>query len=203
MSSRATMSFGILGGLSLQNLNGKDLFGEKLDNDLIPGYHAGVNLQIPVAPEFYFQPGFLFSVKGAKSTTGGTTTTTKLSYLELPLNVVYKGRLGGGFVMLGFGPYIGYGIGGTVTTKNGSMEVKRDIEFTNTVGLTDPLTTPYFKRIDAGGNILFGYEMASGVFFQANAQLGMLKINPEYKILPDDKSVLKNTGFGLSFGYRL
>jgi hypothetical protein len=30
----------------------------------------------------------------------------------------------------------------------------------------------------------------------------MLDINPEYKILTNDKSALKNTGFGVSLGYR-
>ncbi len=203
MPSKAKMSFGILGGLNLQNLYGKDYLGDNLENDIIPAFHAGINLQIPIAPEFYFQPGLLFSLKGAKNTENLVTNTTRLSYIELPLNAVYKGRLGGGFVMLGFGPYIGYGIGGKVTSKGGAADVARDIEFKNVVELTDPLTTPYFKRLDAGGNIFFGYEMASGMFFNINAQLGMLEINPEYKILPNDKSVVKNTGFGLSLGYRL
>ena len=45
----------------------------------------------------------------------------------------------------------------------------------------DPLTVPYFKAFDAGGNIFAGYEMASGIFFQLNTQFGMLKINPEDK----------------------
>jgi hypothetical protein len=81
--------------------------------------------------------------------------------------------------------------------------VESDIEFKNVVELTDPLTTPYFKALDAGGNIFFGYEMASGLFFHGNTQLGMIGINPEYKILSDDKSIIKNTGFGLSVGYRL
>jgi hypothetical protein len=44
--------------------------------------------------------------------------------------------------------------------------------------------------------------MAGGIFAQFNTQLGLVKINPEYKILTDDKSVVKNTGFGLSLGYR-
>ena len=30
----------------------------------------------------------------------------------------------------------------------------------------------------------------------------MLKINPENKWISDDKSSIKNTGFGLSLGYR-
>ncbi len=203
MPAKAKISFGILGGLNLQNLNGKDYMGDNLENDIIPAFHAGINLQIPVAPEFYFQPGLLFSVKGAKNTETAVTNTVKISYIELPLNVVYKGRLGNGYVLLGFGPYAGYGIGGKETHEGGSGDVERDIEFTNVVELSDPLTTRYFKRLDAGGNIFFGYEMASGMFFHVNAQLGMLEINPEYKILPDDKSVVKNTGFGLSLGYRL
>lgn len=203
MPARGKMSFGILGGVNFQNLNGKDFSGNKLENDLMTGFHAGINLQIPVAPEFYFQPGLIFSVKGAKNTQTSVTNTVKLSYIELPLNVVYKGGLGNGYVLLGFGPYVGYGIGGKVTYESASVDVKRDIEFTNVVELSDPLTTPYYRSLDAGGNIFFGYEMVSGLFFHVNAQLGMTKINPEYKALPDDESIVKNTGFGLSLGYRL
>jgi hypothetical protein len=61
---------------------------------------------------------------------------------------------------------------------------------------------PYYKAFDAGGNLFFGYEMANGISAQMNIQLGMVKINPEYKIIPDDKSSIKNTGFGISLGYR-
>ena len=90
--SSGKMGFGLLGGVNFQNLNGKDASGDKLTNDMILGYHAGVNIQIPIAPEFYFQPGLLFSTKGAKNETTvlGTTftSTTKLMYIELPLNLV-------------------------------------------------------------------------------------------------------------------
>jgi hypothetical protein len=200
------MAVGILGGVNFQNLNGKDFTGDKLENDLIVGFHAGINVQIPVAPEFYFQPGILFSTKGAKYTGSvlGTefTSTTSISYIEVPLNLVYKGLLGNGYVLLGLGPYIGYGIMGKVKTEGGSASVDSDIEFKNVVELTDPLTVPYYKAFDAGGNIFFGYEMAGGIFATLNAQLGMLNINPEYKMISDDKSSIKNTGFGLSLGYR-
>ncbi len=205
-----TMAFaqgvGILGGVNFQNLNGKDYKGDKLTNDMLIGFHAGVNLQIPIAPEFYFQPGLLFSTKGAKNVTDvlGTTytTTTKISYIELPLNLVYKGALGSGFVLVGFGPYVGYGIGGKVKTEGGIIALDNDIEFKNVVELGDPIAVPYVKAFDAGANIFAGYEMSGGLFVQLNAQLGMLKINPEDKRIPDDKTVVKNTGFGLSLGYR-
>ena len=52
-------AFGLLGGINFQNLNGKDISGNNLDNDMIIGYHIGANVQLPIAPEFYFQPGLL------------------------------------------------------------------------------------------------------------------------------------------------
>lgn len=169
-TDKGKTSFAILGGVNFQNLNGKDIAGNKLENDMILGFHAGVNIQIPVAPEFYFQPGLLFTTKGAKN----LTSTYKLSYIELPLNFVYKGLLGNGYVMVGFGPYVGYAI----TTKGGDFGGD-------------------FKAFDAGGNVFAGYELASGIFLQLNTQFGMLNIKNS-----SDKSSIKNTGFGLSIGYR-
>jgi hypothetical protein len=195
-------AFGLLGGVNFQNLNGKDASGDKLDNDMIIGYHVGVNVQIPIAPEFYFQPGLLFSTKGAKSVDGPLTSTYKLSYIELPLNLVYKGLLGTGYVMIGFGPYVGYGIMGKAKIEGGSLSYEDDIEFKNNVESEDPLTTTYFKPLDFGGNVFIGYEMAGGLFFQLNSQLGMLAINPEDNRFPANDLSIKNTGFGLSLGYR-
>lgn len=195
-------SFGILGGVNFQNLNGKDYSGDDLENDMKVGYHIGVNMQIPVAPEFYFQPGLLLSTKGAINNSNSSKITTSLTYIELPLNFLYKGLLGPGYVFIGAGPYLGYGIGGKTNVESGSESNDYDIEFTNAVETTDPLIGSYYKAFDAGGNIFFGYEMAGGIFAQFNAQLGMVNISPEYEILPDDKSSIKNTGFGLSLGYR-
>ena len=199
---KSKMSFGILGGVNFQNLNGKDFSGDKLKNDMITGFHGGVNIMIPVAPEFYFQPGLMYSKKGAKNTYSSITSTTNLSYIEMPLNLVYKATLGKGSFMLGFGPYLAYGIGGTVKTEGGSVSLDQDIKFQSVVETGDPILVPYYKAFDAGGNIFAGYEMANGIFLQLDTQFGMLNINPEYKALTDDKSSTKNTGFGLSLGYR-
>ena len=200
--TQTKISFAILGGVNLQNINGKDWNGDKLNNDLIVGYHIGVNAQIPFAPQFYFQPGLLFTTKGAKWTDGSEITTDRLSYIELPLNVVYKGLLGTGYIMIGFGPYFGYAIGGKSTTDDGSETVKSDIEFTKVVEAGDPTSIRYYKAFDLGGNIFAGYETAGGLFFQLNTQLGMIKINPEDNRITDDQSAYKNIGYGLSVGYR-
>lgn len=196
-------SFGILAGVNFQNLNGKNFDGSSLNNDMIIGFHAGFNAQIPIAPEFYLQPGLLFSTKGAKNTEGEVNSTFELYYLELPLNLVYKGALGNGFIMVGFGPYAGYGIKGKVTHEGGSAgKIESDVKFQNVVEVNDPFTTPYYKALDFGINVFVGYEMANGVFLQLNSQLGLTEINPEDRRIPGGEQSIKNTGFGLSLGYR-
>ncbi|MDZ4750765.1 MAG: outer membrane beta-barrel protein [Flavobacteriales bacterium] len=192
----------ILGGVNFQNLNGKDFEGDKLENDMIIGYHIGVNFAIPVATEFYFQPGVMLSTKGAEDKSGDFSVKSNFSYIEVPLNLVYKPALGNGFLVLGFGPYIGYAVMGKVTSELGSESEETDIEFQNTVESTDSFAVPYARAIDAGANILFGYEMQNGIFLQLNSQFGMLNVNPEDKRITDDKTMVKHTGFGLSLGYR-
>lgn len=192
-------SFAVLGGLNFQNLNGKNAIGNQLDNDLMLGYHAGMNVQIPVAPEFYLQPGLMLSTKGAKNTE--LADKLSLSYIEMPINFVYKALLGNGHFMLGFGPYLAYGLGGKATWESGSGTAEYDVKFKkeNSSGIANTL---YFRPFDAGGNIFAGYELPGGLFFQFNTQLGMLNINWDYELNPNDQSVVKNTGFGLSAGYR-
>ncbi len=185
------MSFGILGGVNFQNLNGKLSSGDKLENDMLLGFHGGVNVQIPIAPEFYFQPGLMFAIKGAKNTYtilgSEFTDETKINYIEVPLNLVYKGALGNGFVMLGFGPYVAYGISGKQIFEGNSLTFERGVDY---------------NAFDAGANIFFGYEMASGIFLQLDTQFGMLNVNPEDGNSSGNNSTAKNTGFGLSLGYR-
>ena len=195
---QAQISFGLQGGVNFQNLNGKDVNGNKLENDLILRYHAGVNIQLQFAPDFLFQPGLLLATKGAQNFAGSIADKHKITYIELPLNVVYKPLLGNGHLLLGFGPYIAFGIGGKGTMGNTDV----DMEFKKVVETTDPDGILYYKAFDAGANIFAGYELKGGIFFQLDTQLGMLKINPEDKRISNDKSSIKNTGFGLSIGYR-
>lgn len=183
-AERGRASFGILGGVNFQNLNG-ELSGDKLENDMLLGFHGGVNIQIPIASEFYFQPGLMFAIKGAKNTYtilgADFTDETRINYIEIPLNLVYKGALSNGFVMLGFGPYLAYGISGKQIIEGSSFTIERGTDY---------------NALDAGANIFAGFEMASGIFLQLDTQLGLVNINPA------DNPTTKNTGFGFSLGYR-
>lgn len=196
--------FGIRAGVNLQNINGKDALGDKLENDLSLGFNLGANYEMMVGTDIYFQPGLLFSTKGAKSEEVflGETLKSKLalSYIELPLNIVFKPLLGTGHMLLGFGPYVGYGIGGKFTFDTPNTSTEWDVKFQSEVTDSDPDDVAYVKAFDAGANFIIGYELASMISIQLNAQLGLIDINPTYPVETDE--TMKNTGFGISLGYR-
>ena len=186
------LSFGVRAGFNLQNLNGKNANGDMLKNGLAPRYHFGVNIEIPIVPEIYLQPNILFSTKGAIV----NSAQINLSYVELPINFIYKPLLGTGHLLLGFGPYFAYAVRGRVNQN----ENKDKITFKSSQSNLDKNLV--IKPFDAGAGMLFGYEFANRLSLQLNVQLGLVNIYPAYDGITNDKSILKNTGFGISGGYR-
>jgi hypothetical protein len=182
----AQTSFGIRAGVNFQNLNGKNN-GHDLENGLKTGVNVGVNAEMGIAPDFYFQPGLLFSTKGANDLMDLDDFSANINYLELPLNLVYKPMLGSGKLIAGFGPYFGYAISGKFKYDDKS----EDIKFGNN-------TEDDLKPLDIGANLLFGYEFMSKISIQMNAQLGLVNLVPD----GDSDNSVKNTGFGFSLGYR-
>jgi hypothetical protein len=204
-ASSEGVTFGIRAGFDLTNLNGKKDNGDKLTNKLQPGFNVGVNAEIPIADEFYIQPNILFSKKGAKNETTilGQTITTKssLSYLSIPIHFLYKGRLGDQQVLLGFGPYFAFGVGGKVKTSVNNSSTTNSVKYKNTVP-SNPGNNAYLKPLDAGASLFAGYGFTEQLSVQLNAQLGLINIESKVNGAPSDKSTLKNTSFGLSLGYR-
>ena len=184
----AQTTFGIRAGLNFHNLNGRDSDDDKYMGKLRTAFHAGANVEFPVAEDFYLQPGILFSLKGAKENGAELPVNINISYIEIPVNFIYKPDLGTGRMLLGFGPYAAFGV--DAKYKLGGMS--EDIEFGSDPG--------QLRRMDAGANLLVGYELANNFSFQLNAQLGL--VNLENRGPGDSNSKLNNTGFGLSFGYR-
>ena len=211
MVSAQGVSFGIRAGVNFQNINGKDMAGDKLTNKLIPGFNAGINVEIPVAPEFYVQPGILFSTKGAnlyeyEGNVVDGSVKLNLSYIEVPINFLFKPALGNGHMVLGFGPYVAYGIMGKqkmdATILGVDVSKDYDVKFQGTVDSSDPIDQVYVRPFDAGANFIIGYETGMGLSAQLNAQLGLLEMIPDYSGLDMKKATQKNTGFGISLGYR-
>lgn len=204
-NSENHIEFGIQSGIQFQNINGTDANDNDLNNDLRIGFNAGVIIAFPVVPEFYIQSGLLFSLKGAtgEETLGGVLMkrNIKINYIELPIHLLYKPILGNGHLILGIGPYIALGISGKVKYEGGGASLTQTIKFKNSVSLTDPGNYSYFRPLDAGADLLVGYEFSNNISFQLNAQLGLIKINPKYEFANNSKTSAKNTGFGLTIGY--
>ncbi len=195
-SADSGITIGVLAGANFQNFYGTNSTGDKIDYNLKVGFHAGINAIIPFAPDLFFQPGLLLSVKGAKQEIlENENRTTSLSYIEIPLDLLFRPQLGDGHILLGVGPYVAYGVAGKETDATyGTLSVK----FLNKADLGND-NYRYYKPFDSGINILFGYEMYNGIILQLNTQLGLLKANSFYL---EDKASKKNIGFGLSAGYR-
>lgn len=199
-------SFGLFGGLNFQNINGKSANGDKLSNSLVTRYRAGINYEIPVAAEFFVRPGLQFITKGTQGPviftdilgTHAINRELIMNYLELPIHLVFKPLLGSGHLLLGFGPYFSYCLGGKAKFDGNGKPEDTDLTFKKTVPNNDANNLTYFKRMDIGADFFVGYELRNKISFTLNSQLGLVNINAKSA----DKTENKNTGFGLSIGYR-
>ncbi|HQG78186.1 MAG TPA: outer membrane beta-barrel protein [Bacteroidales bacterium] len=184
----------------LQTIYGKDFEGKDLNYDLNPGFRAGVNFNIPIAPDLYIQPGLGLALKGfSQEIIAGKRMKESLYYAEIPVNFLFRPQVGNGHMLLGIGPYAGYGVTGSKRYGKDNDKIK----FKSKVSISDLSSAGGFiKPLDAGAGVLFGYELYSGLYFLIDGQLGLLNIYPEYEGLTGNKAVFRNFGFGLSAGFR-
>lgn len=201
------VTVGIRAGANLQKIYGDDFLGKKLEYDWQPGFHAGLTADLLVSELFYLQPGLFYTTKGAQKNNGDVKQTQTLSYIELPLNLLLKPRLGGGKLLVGAGPYVAYGIAGKNKIKSGNAAIELDAVFKEKITAVEYasafLNSAYFvKPWDFGGNVLLGYELKSGFLLQLNGQAGLYKINPRVEGVEADKSKWSNIGVGASIGFK-
>ena len=161
--------------------------------------------------DFYVQPAALYSGKGFKQTDSWFAGTDNellvaVSYVEVPVNLLYKPRLGAGNLLVGAGPYVAYGINGQwqsdtdVAIGDIVIENHGDVIFKNDVMDGEFGAYLYGKPLDYGVNFLVGYEFLQSFAAQLHAQLGVANLKPPVDGVKRD-GMVKNTGFGISLGY--
>lgn len=184
--------FGIVAGPNFSSATTKNTVGNsgKETGDLIVGLRAGVTADLPLADEFFIGTGLLYSGRGNKD---NDNFKTHLSYLQIPINFLFKPEVGNGFLNLGAGPYVAYGVGGKHKGTLGSLsaEWKAFDDASNAIDRK-------LKRFDAGLGIVAGYEMKAGLYLGINADLGLVNA---FDNTDNDRS-WKNTSFGVSVGYK-
>ena len=178
--SAANAQLGIEVGGRMANVTGKDAGDTKMK----AGLQAGVNYAIGIADEFYIQPAVNFVMNGAKSVVSSKDVSANFNYLQVPITFQYKPEVGTGKLVLGVGPYAGFGIG-EVSIKTDGDKVSHDW----------PSGT---KKFDAGAKLQVGYELNNGVYFILNADQGLTKLSD---VSNPPKTF--NSAFGLSLGFRL
>lgn len=148
-----SIRFGAKAGLNIANLVGD----ADETNDAKIGFNFGAVVEIPVTEKFAVQPELLFSTQGVKDDSEGTDVTLKLNYINIPLMAKY-------YVAEGFSLQAGPQIGILVTADVEAQDVEVDVK--------DEISS-----IDFGLNFGAGYQLASGIFFDARYNLGLTSVN--------------------------
>lgn len=208
----AQTKVGIKAGVNFSNMMITNENGNKENTQSTPGFLLGLTADIPVTGDLYIQPAILYSSKGFKQETGGfygsaTNFEVKASYIEVPLNMLYKPRLGAGHLLVGAGPFMAYGTGGNWSSDTdiliGDIRIKGEgnVAFRNDGSIRNDAEYTYGRPLDYGANFLAGYEFFGQLSIQFNAQVGINDLKPEVDGVKREGK-LKNKGFGISLGYK-
>jgi len=187
-----TIDFGVKGGLNLSNqtLSGA---GQSIYSKNLSGFNVGGIMDLGWG-DFSIQPGIFFTTKGYESTpipiTGNQTygggVKTKLNYIQIPVNLLYHIHIVPGLKFyLGGGPYLGYGVSGSISGDGESD----DIHFSKT---TDGFS---YKNPDFGVNFIAGFEIKKTILLDASYGLGLSNITYS------PTATMHNRVLGISVGY--
>jgi hypothetical protein len=186
IQTQAQIKFGPEVGLNLSTMTLKSS-GISLDPKSLIGFHVGVIAEIPLIENFVLQPGVLYSAKGSKYSFDGEDMSISPSFIEIPVNALYKLDIHSAKLLLFAGPYFGFGIGGSYKNSSGSTEIK--------YGSGEDKD---MKPFDLGINIGAGIEI-SKLQLKVQYGLGITNLAP---VTTDDQE-MKIRSFGISMAYLL
>ena len=166
----AQIDFGVKAGLNLANISFSN-FDVEPDTKMLINFQAGVIADINISDNLAIQPGLLLVGKGFKveeEFLGETfKTTANPMYLQVPVNVLYKGNM----FYAGVGPYVGLGLFGKAKYEDSTGSESEDLTFGND-------EADHFAPLDFGANIEAGV-MLNNIRIGAGYALGLANIIPE------------------------
>lgn len=171
-TSNAQMKITPAVGLNMSTVSGAE------GASSIMSFHIGGLVGFGITDNISLQPGIFYSIKGAKQEVFSISATTNLSYLEIPINVVYA--FGESGLSAHAGPYLGM----LMSAKSGSDDVKDS-----------------YKSMDFGLNLGLSYNLPMNLMVRAQYGMGLADINNKDKSGIDKK--LSNSCIGITVGYTL
>ena len=184
---------GLFGGPTLANMF-KKVGGEKSSSNYVLGATGGILLDVPMQRYGSFQPGLNYVGKNSKEEVVNSSgehvqTQTNLSYLELPLNVLFRIPAGSGNATVGTGVAAAVALAGKMKSTGPMTNETKKLTF------GDNATNDY-ARYDFGINVLAGYQFKNDFFITFNYNIGIHRLFVGGD--PDDK--LYNRYFAMRVG---
>jgi hypothetical protein len=179
---------GAVGGINLSFASAKEagvvFHGSPGLRYALGGY---ADISIGQQKDFSFHPSILFSREAYAPDIYSGKTPVRISYLAIPLPVLYHSGLMDKKLFFGFGPYVAIAISGKYIDQGQTIKI---------VFGSDP-NKDDGKRLDFGldGNV--GYQFNEELFFQLRFDLGLRQLYNE----TDTKVHTRN--FGLTCHYLL
>ncbi len=178
--------FGIKVGGNMMMMGKYDVAGTDYTSKYVPGWQAGIFLDLPLSQKLSFMPEVLYSQKGGKvkETIAGTTGEIKLraGYIDVP-------------VLLAFHPSPKFSL---MVGPQASFLVNQSTKiYTNDQLLTSTTEKDDFRPSIAGGILGFGYKITSDVNINARYTMDFQSIAKDD--INQDKA--RFSGFALSLGF--
>jgi len=182
IASQAQLKLGIKAGAGLSNQRINVTEGSIYSSENFKGYHAGIISDLHLGGNFYLQPQVLFSQKGVTLLhTNGHDAQLKMSYLEVPVNLLYKFNLPCGKIFLGAGGAFSYAVAGKQTIDGQKTNLYK--------GDKD------WKREDISLTFTAGFEFNNGLFASVNSQKGLLNTSNVSGVSAKNESLSVSVGY--------
>lgn len=113
--------FGVTAGMNVSNITDMEM-------DSRIGFHVGAKAEYNITDNLYGSAALLFSQKGNKKEEDGEKLTQNPGYLELPIHIGYRFKMGDKVsIFAETGPYFAYGICGK--SKLEVLGLEEDVKF--------------------------------------------------------------------------
>lgn len=211
--SAAQVRWDVKAGLNYSNITAKDGDGNMANTSSVPGVYLGLGVGIPLLSQFSLHPSFVYAKRGfrqpgpASHIAWGQDFEARVSYLELPVDLLYSPKIGPGNLLLAVGPYLGYGTGGrwetsgTVLIGDIMINGNGDIAFQNDSSYgRDMNTLVYARPWDYGAHFRIGYSLFNQYTISFDVQQGIADLQPRWADYRPESTV-RNRSMGISLGY--
>jgi hypothetical protein len=138
------------------------------------GLLGGIYFDLSLAKQLIFRPGGEVVFKGARERyiNAGYNYPIRLTFLDIPINILYKGKIGTGYILVGGGPVI-------------------------SAPLNNSYSDYYACKTDFSVNGMVGYEVAIGFSINFNYCYGLTNASKNKQYV----SKISNRYAGISVGY--